>query len=207
MLSFSYTSSFPRLINKGYHVGFLFHRSKLHSLTVTPTLNKLSGSAGFAGESTTFDTLNSHWYNTAPTHHSSVREEPYQTRCYFSGHKPYCNSISIHHTLLNSVLAELVKSIESKKHRDDLYTLLIRFFKVFDTSKHNITNTSINYVINIVPHSPPACKSYAQPDKEQVMYKSIHQFLQAALISESQFAVRGAYDFSYEERWFTQIRH
>ena len=39
-LFFSNTSSFSCFINKGYYVGFLFHRLKLHSLTITPTLNK-----------------------------------------------------------------------------------------------------------------------------------------------------------------------
>ena len=184
-LFFSNTSSFPRFINKGYHVGFLLYHLKLHSLTITPTLNKSSGSTGFAGESTAFDAFNSHWYNAAPTRHSSILVEPFYTRYFFSNRKPHCNSILKCNRALNDPFTELTNSIKNEKHREDLHSLLIRFFKLFDTSKHNIANTSIHHVINTIPHSPPACKPYPQPDKEQAMYKLIQEFLRAGLISES----------------------
>ena len=47
-LFFSNTSSFLRPINKGYHVEFLLHQQKPHSLTITSSVNKLSGSTGLA---------------------------------------------------------------------------------------------------------------------------------------------------------------
>ena len=184
-LFFSNTSSFPRFINKGYSVGFLFHRLKLHSLTITPTLSKSSGSAGFAGESTAFDTLSPHRYNAAPTRHSSILVKPFHTRYFFSNRKPHCNSILRCNAAPNDRFGELTNSIKNKKHREDLYSLLVRFFKLFDTSKHNIANTSIHHVINTIPHSPPACKPYPQPDKEQAMHKLMQEFLRAGLISES----------------------
>ena len=183
--STSNTSSFPRFINEGYYVGFLFHRLKPHSLTITPTLNKSSGSAGFAGESTAFDALNSHRYNAAPTRHSSILVKAFHTRYFFSNRKPHCNSILRCNAAPNDRFAELTNSIKNEKHREDLYSLLVRFFELFDTSKHNIANTSIHHVINTLPHSPPACKPYPQPDKEQAMYKLIQEFLRVGLISES----------------------
>ena len=65
-----------------------------------------------------------------------------------------------------------------------MYSLLVRFFKLFDTSKHNIANTSIHHVINTIPHNPSACKPYPQPDNEQVIYQLIQKFLRAGFVLE-----------------------
>ncbi|CAF4545285.1 unnamed protein product, partial [Rotaria magnacalcarata] len=45
--------------------------------------------------------------------------------------------------------------------------------------------TPIPHVINTIPHSPPASRAYPQPDREEVMYELIQEFLKAGLISES----------------------
>ena len=51
--------------------------------------------------------------------------------------------------------------------------------------QHNIAKTTIHHVINTIPHAPPACRPYPQPDKESDLYKLIQEFLQAGLIQES----------------------
>ena len=82
-------------------------------------------------------------------------------------------------------LQRLIDHIGSADERDKLASLLYRFHDVFDTSKHNISSTSINHVIRTIPHSPPASKAYPNPDKEEALYKIIQEFLAAGLISES----------------------
>ena len=79
----------------------------------------------------------------------------------------------------------LVKSVENLQDQRNLRSLISRFYDTFDSTKHNIANTRIHHVINTVPHSPPACKPYPQPDKEEPMYKLMQEFLQAGLICKS----------------------
>ena len=93
-------------------------------------------------------------------------------------------STSIPSTVLRDIV-HLTQHIPEKTDRDKLSSLLLRFPSVFDTTKHNIAKTSINHVINTVPHSPPACRAYPQPDKEEALYKIIQEFLTADLITES----------------------
>ncbi|CAF3381404.1 unnamed protein product, partial [Rotaria sp. Silwood2] len=50
---------------------------------------------------------------------------------------------------------------------------------------NNNTRTPIPHVINTIPHSPPASRAYTQPDREEVIYEFIQEFLKAGLISES----------------------
>ncbi|CAF4190956.1 unnamed protein product [Rotaria sp. Silwood2] len=95
------------------------------------------------------------------------------------------NPISANTLSTRAHIDTLVKSIENKEHKDKLYSLLNRFIHIFDTSRHSIANTTIHHVINTIPHSPPACKPYPQPDKEQPMYELMQEFLKAGLISES----------------------
>ena len=82
-------------------------------------------------------------------------------------------------------ITDLTQHISDQADRDELFSLLLRFSPVFNTTKHNIAKTSINHVINTIPHSPPACRAYPQPDKEEVLYKIIQEFLAANLIDES----------------------
>ena len=79
----------------------------------------------------------------------------------------------------------LVDAVPNHQHRDRIDALLTHFSSTLDTSKHNIAKTSIHHVINTIPHAPPACKPYPQPDKESDMYKLVQEFLQAGLITES----------------------
>ncbi|CAF0988774.1 unnamed protein product [Rotaria magnacalcarata] len=103
----------------------------------------------------------------------------------YSHNVPHCNTMHLSHLSLHCNIDTLVKTIENRSHRDALYSLLSSYHQTFDVSKHNISKTSINHVINTVPHSPPANKSYPQPDKEQTMYKLMQEFLKAGLITES----------------------
>ena len=86
---------------------------------------------------------------------------------------------------LSVAIQTLVDAIPNPQHHNRMHELLTRFSSTFDTSKHNIAKTSINHVINTIPHSPPACKPYPQPDKAADLYKLVQEFLDADLISES----------------------
>ena len=93
-------------------------------------------------------------------------------------------STSIPPTVHRDIL-QLTQHIPEQSDRDELSSLLLRFSSVFNTTKHNIAKTSINHVINTIPHSPPACRAYPQPDKEEALYKIIQEFLAVGLVTES----------------------
>ncbi|CAF2064742.1 unnamed protein product, partial [Rotaria magnacalcarata] len=82
-------------------------------------------------------------------------------------------------------LNTLVQNIQDDKQKQDLFSLLLRFSNIFDTTRHNIARTPIPHVINTIPHSPPASRPYPQPDKEEAMHQLIQEFLKAGLITES----------------------
>jgi hypothetical protein len=96
-----------------------------------------------------------------------------------------CNALTSSISSTDNYIEALVKPVQNKQYHDRLYSLLTRFSKCFDIRKHNIAKTSIHHVIHTIPHAPPACKPYPQPDKEQAMYKLMQEFLHAGLISES----------------------
>ncbi|CAF4668080.1 unnamed protein product, partial [Rotaria sp. Silwood2] len=89
------------------------------------------------------------------------------------------------HPTVDKDIRNLVNKIENQHQHDTLLSLLFKFPQIFDTTQYNIANTSIHHVIKTIPHIPPACKPYPQPDKEEAMYSIIHEFLQAGLITES----------------------
>lgn len=97
--------------------------------------------------------------------------------------QPHCNTIQILKPRVEEHIRTLVSKIENKQRQDQVYSVLNRFYRTFDVSKHNIADTPIHHVINTVPHSPPACRPYPQPDKEEAMYKLIQEFLQATGLS------------------------
>lgn len=88
-------------------------------------------------------------------------------------------------TLLPLHLQKLTTHLNCHSQREQLSSLLSHFANIFDTSKHNISSTSISHVIRTIPHSPPASKPYPIPDKEEALYNIIQEFLDAKLISES----------------------
>ena len=94
----------------------------------------------------------------------------------------FCNNVRLLNPAVEENIRTLVQKTENQQQQDQLYSLLVRFHPIFDITKHNIANTPINHVINTIPHSPPACRPYPQPDKEETMYKLIQEFLQALFI-------------------------
>lgn len=186
MVTFSNVSSFPQYIKKGDYVGFLSCSTDFRSLPVifTPQYESFDATKAL-DESTVLSDL--HAANSMNSHPPPIFLSPITTQMndrYANNHSPR-NTIPTGIDSVNTHIDALVKKVESPKYRANLHSLLIRFAKTFDTSKHNIAKTSIHHVINTIPHSPPACKPYPQPDKEQAMYKLMQEFLQAGLISES----------------------
>lgn len=110
---------------------------------------------------------------------------------YFTDTYQNPNPPSLYNTALkrNPLVEQSIKTLLSKTQNshqhNQLYHLLNQFHYTFDTTTHNIARTPIHHVINTIPHSPPACKPYPQPDKEEPMYKLVQEFLAAGLISES----------------------
>jgi hypothetical protein len=90
-----------------------------------------------------------------------------------------CNTIQVRDSAVEEHIRLLSSKIIEKEKQEEVYSLLKCFRSTFDTSKHNIAHTPIHHVINTIPHSPPACRAYPQPDKEETMYKLIQEFLQA----------------------------
>ena len=114
-----------------------------------------------------------------------------QTEIHGSSQNPHASSeeVLISKNLLNRIVINNLNSLVDNSHnhqqKPDLLSLLLHFYDIFDTTKHTIARTPIPHVINTVPHSPPAGRSYPQPDREEAMYKLIQEFLEAGLISES----------------------
>ncbi|CAF1309704.1 unnamed protein product [Rotaria magnacalcarata] len=185
-ISFSNTFSLPRLIRKGSCVGFLLYRTQSHSLPILPTyLHESYDATGNSGESTVPCDSHTDYVPPVPQPRSFLLSIMNPTDSMYSHNVPHCNTIQLSHLPLHCHIDTLVKTIENRSHRDALYSFLSRDHQTFDVSKHNISKTSINHVITTVPHSPPANKSYPQPDKEQIMCKLMQEFLKVDLISES----------------------
>ena len=184
-ISLCNASRFPRYIRKGYCVGFLSYYALTCSLPVTYAPQRKSGDATrFSGVSTVDTDLRADNLLNLFMRRSFIPPLMSQLNSIKLRRSSFCNTIQTAITF-NDGIQTLVNAVENKQHRDKVLSLLTRFSKIFDTSKHNVAKTSIHHVINTVPHSPPACKPYPQPDKEQAMYKLMQEFLQAGLISES----------------------
>ena len=96
-----------------------------------------------------------------------------------------CNILPSCSTRTSEEIQKLVTHLENREHCDKMHSLLRRFYSTLDATQHNIAKTPIHHVINTIPHSPPACRPYPQPDKEEPMYKLIQEFITAGLITES----------------------
>lgn len=174
-------------MRKGFRVGFLFSHFFASSAPLTPPAVAVSvESTGSPGDVSAFsdsktDNLNNIASSSSPLMSSSRRSD----RPRDIPHNRSCNNIQKCDATITNHLDALVKPINDQHHRNLLRALIARFGRNFDTTSHNIANTPIHHVINTVPHSPPACRPYPQPDKEEPMYKLMQEFLQAGLISES----------------------
>ena len=159
-LTLSNKSSYPQYITKGHCMGFVYARpaqqQNRHSLNPMSTLSGAIKSFGETPDST-----------------SSNKDIPNDSHL---NNPISCSTSSPIHPLVDKNLHELARKLQSKQHHNSLLSLLCRFYQIFDTTKHNVANTSINHVIHTIPHTPPASKRYPQPDKEEAMYTIIQEF-------------------------------
>ena len=160
---------YPQYYSKGICIGFLYscpiQQQKRQTLAPMNILDDATKSFGKVSVSANLNrTTFNDYYSDSPT---------------------LCSTISQIHPMIDENLHELVRKIECQQHRHNLLSLLFRFHEIFDITKHNMASTPIHHVINTISHTPPACKPYPQPDKEEEMYTIIQEFLQAGLITES----------------------
>ena len=168
-ITFSNTSPRSHFVPRGTRIGYLCHYSIAQFNTKSSNdLQKSCGAPKELGE--------------LPDSHAS------NNNMYINNHiaDPLCcATINRIHTSTERDIHQLISKIHIKQQHDDLLKLLFNFHNVFNTTKHNIANTPIHHVINTIPHSPPACKPYPQPDTVEIMYKMIQEFINADLVTES----------------------
>ena len=176
----------PKIINKGTCVGHLFCCSMFqHPRTFHSSYYKSFGATKNVGMIPAPNNLITDANSSIPSSEIS------QTNIQGNTHFLRCsdNIISIPTKSFDPIsmkhLNSLVVNIQNDQQKRDISSLLMRFYSIFDITRHNIARTSIPHVINTIPHSPPASRPYPQPDKEEAMYKLVQEFLEAGLISES----------------------
>ena len=168
-VTFSNTSHRSHFVPQGTRIGYLCHYSITPSnKNRSTTLNKSCGVTNDLGEVPDFHASDN---NTCTDNYIQNR------LC--------CTTINQIHPSTKSDIDQLISNINIPHQRDDLLKLLLHFHKLFDTTKHNVAHTPIHHVINTIPHSPPACKPYPQPDTVDIMYDMIQEFLTAKLVTES----------------------
>ncbi|CAF4890443.1 unnamed protein product [Rotaria sp. Silwood1] len=79
----------------------------------------------------------------------------------------------------------LVKHLVDPHRQHQLSSLLIQYSKLFDNSRHNISDIVIHNVFNTVPHTPPASRPHRNPHTREETQHLIDEFLAAGLIQES----------------------
>ena len=167
-------------------VGYLVCRSIFQpSREFTSSLHKSFGAVRITDVIPAFDDLAVEDVSTHKSHswYNRPHLDNHHLKCCHG--TPFCNAIFSSNSTITENIKTLVAKIDNEQQRHDFYSLLRCFQYTFDITKHNIPNTPIHHVINTIPHSPPASRPYPQPDKEEIMYKLIHEFLQARLITES----------------------
>ncbi|CAF3349874.1 unnamed protein product [Rotaria sp. Silwood1] len=196
----SNTSAYPRFIRKGVCVGFLFCGSLLKGSQIPAySLNKSFGVTGYSGKTPashgsdideiasgqeSFGVNGSSGKTPVACDSDTYNIDYYKTHKFPNKHV-FCNTVKSLNPVVEEHIRTIAQKINNKQQQDQLYSLLVRFHRTFDVAKHNIANTPINHVINTIPHSPPACRPYPQPNTEEAMYKLVQEFLQAGLIQES----------------------
>ncbi|CAF3807931.1 unnamed protein product [Rotaria magnacalcarata] len=175
----------PKVIKKGACLGHLSYYPSFQGTRIfRSSLYRPFGTTRKTGTTPAFG----HSVHIGDSNHHSLNS------CYtitpHSNHaKHYLRNVNSSSSLVNPVVQDhinsLVNKVQDKQQKLKLHALLSNFQRTFDTTKHNIARTSIPHVINTIPHSPPASRSYPQPDKEEMMYQLVQEFLDASLISES----------------------
>ena len=182
----SNTSAIPQTIQKGTCLGFLLcSLGNLPSASSQVRIDKSLVSTASIGEtpalinrSTNSVVFSRQQPSDNSTHPTAILPK---TLCISS----VCNTLPSSETRTSQEIQQLVVHLENKTQHDQMHSLLRRFYSTLDTTQHNIAKTPIHHVINTIPHSPPACRPYPQPDKEEPMYKLIQEFIAAGLITES----------------------
>jgi hypothetical protein len=199
-------SSSPRVLHKGICIGFLLYGSTSHPSSLSPlslsnsfevtdspgmtsALFNFSApqpeddkSFGVTGNPGLRPVLNDLCIGRSPVPASpisntfSLREVSELNR---HNTRSFCNTVQLINPIVQEHMQNLVNNIANKQHQETILSLLLRYHRIFDITAHNIAHTPIHHVINTVPHSPPACRPYPQPDKEEAMYKLIQEFLGA----------------------------
>ena len=163
----SNTSNTSQCLKQGTCLGYVYCCSVIrHSRPFHPHLIKSSGSAKSLG--------------ARPNLSNDIHPSNNSTSNSFA-----CATIHQLNSSTEHDLNELINNITEPSCQEAVRILLFRFYQLFDTTRHSVANTPIHHVINTVPHSPPAIRPYPQPDKEEVLYHMIQEFLKADLISES----------------------
>ena len=176
----SNTSAVPQTIQKGTCLGFL-----LCSVGNSPSASSQVGidkslvSTASIGETPALINCPVNSCVFSPQQPSADSTHPTtilpKTSCISS----VCNTLPSSETRTSEEIQQLVVHLENETQHDQMHSLLRRFYSTLDTTHHNISKTPIHHVINTIPHSPPACRPYPQPDKEEPMYKLIQEFLTA----------------------------
>ncbi|CAF1469021.1 unnamed protein product, partial [Rotaria sordida] len=186
-ITLSNTTPYPQYVTKGICIGFLcsytVQQRNIH--TSIPTTKSYGVAKSFGEIPVSLDLVT----NRSNTHysHNSSKNFPINNQYYTDviTNPITCYTIPSIHSEVDKAIRELATKIHHQQYHDDLLTLLLRFHRIFNTTTHNIADTPIHHVIHTIPHTPPACKPYPQPDKEEPMYAIIQEFLQAGLIAES----------------------
>ncbi|CAF5135579.1 unnamed protein product, partial [Rotaria sp. Silwood1] len=79
----------------------------------------------------------------------------------------------------------LAKHLVDPHQQHQLSSLLIQYSKLFDNSRHNISDIVIHNVFNTVPHTPPTSRPHRNPHTHEETQRLIDEFLAAGLIQES----------------------
>ena len=187
IMTISNVSSYPQSFNKGACIGFLcsFVTQSFNRDISTATSNP-EGAVKPVGEMpVSCDLVVDHSYPTPLTHFLKTplndNKLPNQS---IANPNTQDKTYTVHPTVGKDI-RQLASMIKYQPQHDTLLSLLLRYHQIFDTNKHNIADTPIHHVIKTISHTPPACKPYPQPDKEEAMYNIIQEFLQAGLIAES----------------------
>ena len=147
-------------------------------IAAEPISDKLSGASGLPAEDSVL--LNSFTDDGSLSNASELYDISFPTlnKSSHRNKELFCNTIQLLNPIVEGHLRSLVSNTENQQRQAEIYSLLTRFSRTFDVTKHNIARTTIHHVINTVPHSPPACRPYLQPDKEEAMHTLVQEFLQ-----------------------------
>ncbi|CAF1219672.1 unnamed protein product [Rotaria sp. Silwood1] len=88
--------------------------------------------------------------------------------------------------LLDTYIDRLVEHINDHDQQHQMKQILIRYNKLFDTTKPVIASNVKPHEIKTIDHPPPTSKAYySTPQKQEAMHRIIQELLQSSLIRKS----------------------